>query len=466
MSTSSPPTLSPVAVGPPLRLPGLPSADEMSSRGEPHSFPPGPRQDDRDDDDDDDDDEPQADVDLPPAAAVRLSVGRRLLAATSDLQGVRRIRLAFFAVLGLAQIIAFSVILGMHYSDQCDTPLAPYLVMVIVRIAAAFPPYFWLTISPPRPNRRDPDAVRAALAQNRHVGSLAIDHRVRRVADLISVYSVVLFVLGNWWVISATSCQADSPTLYRGAVAALVLSWLYVAEILVWAVLVIFFLPFVLIGARWFGVGQKKNEIGPLKKDDIASLPQRVFVGTLPDDPSPAASDPAPASDAASPPPASAGSPSPVPVAASAHPTKPRRQLWRLWRRRRAKAPSSPGDASANAPATQVGAFAPLPAGVEPLRLPESQAACAICLCEYDLPPLRDSPEAASWQPERLALLPCGHAFHTECLGDWLALSGRCPLCQRDLHAPKKRRTRRNGGAAPSGSGGEASGAAGTDERV
>lgn len=160
------------------------------------------------------------------------------------------------------------------------------------------------------------------------------------------------------------------------------------------------------IGARWFGVGQKKNEIGPLKKDDIASLPQRVFVfvrarspsrflphawslmspvflrsGTLPDDPSPAASDPAPASDAASPPPASAGSPSPVPVAASAHPTKPRRQLWRLWRRRRAKAPSSPGDASANAPATQVGAFAPLPAGVEPLRLPESQAACAICLC-------------------------------------------------------------------------------------
>lgn len=72
---------------------------------------------------------------------------------------------------------------------------------------------------------------------------------MRRVADLISVYSVVLFVLGNWWVISATSCQADSPTLYRGAVAALVLSWLYVAEILVWAVLVIFFLPFVLVSA-------------------------------------------------------------------------------------------------------------------------------------------------------------------------------------------------------------------------
>jgi len=213
---------------------------------------------------------------------------------------------------------------------MCDVPLGPYLVMVIVRIVCAYPrastlsrsapydradplepapaAYFWLTISPPRPDRRNPDAVRAALAQSRHVGTLAIDHRVRRVADLISIYSVVVFVLGNWWVITSTSCAADSPTLYRGAVAALVFSWLYVAEILVWATLVIFFLPFVLvrrlslgpastassrcsqaddrpvvqIGARWFGLGQKKNEVGPLKKEDIASLPQRVFMCVTP----------------------------------------------------------------------------------------------------------------------------------------------------------------------------------------
>lgn len=229
------------------------------------------------------------------------------------------------------------------------------------------------------------------------------------------------------------------------------------------------------IGARWFGVGQKKNEIGPLKKDDIASLPQRVFVfvrarspsrflphawslmspvflrsGTLPDDPSPAASDPAPASDAASPPPASAGSPSPVPVAASAHPTKPRRQLWRLWRRRRAKAPSSPGALPPTRPRRRSVPLRPCRRGLSrsdcpsrrlrarsvcavrhpshwtlPSSSPDSFARASAARAEYDLPPLRDSPEAASWQPERLALLPCGHAFHTECLGDWLALSGR-----------------------------------------
>lgn len=60
-----------------------------------------------------------------------------------------------------------------------------------------------------------------------------------------------------------------------------------------------------------------------------------------------------------------------------------------------------------------------------PSSSPDSFARASAARAEYDLPPLRDSPEAASWQPERLALLPCGHAFHTECLGDWLALSGR-----------------------------------------
>ena len=182
---------------------------------------------------------------------------------------------------------------------MCDVPLGPYLVMVIVRIVCAYPrastlsrsapydradplepapaAYFWLTISPPRPDRRNPDAVRAALAQSRHVGTLAIDHRVRRVADLISIYSVVVFVLGNWWVITSTSCAADSPTLYRGAVAALVFSWLYVAEILVWATLVIFFLPFVLVRRLSLGPAQTASS----RCSQAEDRPRRADWGAL-----------------------------------------------------------------------------------------------------------------------------------------------------------------------------------------
>ncbi|GAA5893205.1 hypothetical protein JCM8208_004375 [Rhodotorula glutinis] len=441
-TSSEPPTLPPLALGAPL----------PSSSSSPHTFPPL-----QVDDDGEDIGVAHGGDTVPPAAAVRLSVLRRLWAATGELQGLRRARLAFFGVVGFAQVVAFTVICATSYHDQCDVPLGPYLVMVIVRIVCAFPPYFWLTISPPRPDRRNPDAVRAALAQSRHVGTLAIDRRVRRLADLISIYSVVVFVAGNWWVITSTSCPADSPTLYRGAVAALVFSWLYVAEILVWATLVIFFLPFLLIGVRWFGMGEKKNEVGPLKKEDIASLPQRVFVGIIPDEASPPSAASAPSSTAptlADPvaPTTSSTTPSSPPTPSPAPPAAPRRQLWRLWRRRAKTRPpgsaAGSGAASSGSADAQEGERAPLPEGVVGLRLPESQAACAICLCEYDPPPLLSSPEAATWHPERLALLPCAHAFHTECLGDWLAVSGRCPLCQRDLHAPKKKgRQARRGGS-------------------
>ncbi|KPV72154.1 uncharacterized protein RHOBADRAFT_55988 [Rhodotorula graminis WP1] len=464
-TSSEPPTLPPLALSPP-------SSPVLTSS--PHTFPP--RQDDVDYDGNEIGVAMGGDT-VPPAATVRLSVLRRMWAATGELQGLRRARLAFFGIVGLAQVVAFTVICATSYHDQCDVPLGPYLVMVIVRIVCAFPPYFWLTISPPRPDRRNPDAVRAALAQSRHVGSLAVDYRVRRLADLISIYSVVVFVAGNWWVISSTSCPADSPTLYRGAVAALVFSWLYVAEILVWATLVIFFLPFLLIGVRWFGMGQKKNEVGPLKKEDVASLPQRVFLGIIPDEgPPPSAASASPAlADPASPTPSPA-TPNPPPSPSPAPPAAPRRQFWRLWRRR---AKSRPSDRAAGSGAQSSGSAgvadgerAPLPEGVEGLRLPESQAACAICLCEYEPPPLLSSPEAATWQPERLILLPCAHTFHTECLGDWLAVSGRCPLCQRDLHAPKKRgrqALRRGGGGGSDGDVREVAseiGAPTADERV
>ncbi|BGP47355.1 hypothetical protein JCM10450v2_003207 [Rhodotorula kratochvilovae] len=444
MSTSNPPPLG----APSLAAPAPPAPAASSAAP---TFPPPPA---RHDDDEEDDDEDMGAV--PPAAAVRLSVMRRLWAATNELQGLRRLRLAFFGVAGLTQVVAFIVILAGHYSDECDSPLGAYLIMVIVRISFAYPPYFWLTISPPRPPaRRDSDdETRAAIDRNRHVGTLAIDHRVRRLSDLVSVYALVLFILGNVWVAGARTCSATAPTLYKGALAALILSWIYIAEVLVWSLLIIFCLPFLLIGMRWFGVGQAKNEVGPLKKEDIASLPQRVFIGTLPEDAPPApaesASTDAPSSPTASP------APNPAAPATGPSPIRPphRRQLWRLWRRR-AKSPSS--SSAGGSSAAQMGDFPPFPSGALPLQLPESQAACAICLCEYDPPPLRGTAEAEGWEPELLGLLPCGHAFHAACLGDWLVVSGRCPLCQRDLHAPKKKRkTRARGGGGGGADGGGA----------
>ncbi|MCL7039039.1 hypothetical protein MKW94_008530 [Papaver nudicaule] len=48
---------------------------------------------------------------------------------------------------------------------------------------------------------------------------------------------------------------------------------------------------------------------------------------------------------------------------------------------------------------------------------------CAVCLTKYE-------------DEDMLRLLPCGHTFHTECIGNWLASYGTtCPCCRYNLQA-------------------------------
>lgn len=73
----------------------------------------------------------------------------------------------------------------------------------------------------------------------------------------------------------------------------------------------------------------------------------------------------------------------PVQQKTAPSPASSRRQFWRLWRR-----PAAQRAAAAERVST-LAAYPPFPAGVEPIRLPESQAACCICLCgayEFDPP--------------------------------------------------------------------------------
>jgi len=47
---------------------------------------------------------------------------------------------------------------------------------------------------------------------------------------------------------------------------------------------------------------------------------------------------------------------------------------------------------------------------------------CSICRMEFEA-------------EDELMCLPCGHAEHGECVGEWLARNRSCPLCQRDIDA-------------------------------
>ena len=45
---------------------------------------------------------------------------------------------------------------------------------------------------------------------------------------------------------------------------------------------------------------------------------------------------------------------------------------------------------------------------------------CTICLSDFEV-------------QEELRVLPCGHAFHCDCVDQWLTLHGNCPNCRKDL---------------------------------
>ncbi|EOD34657.1 hypothetical protein EMIHUDRAFT_111195 [Emiliania huxleyi CCMP1516] len=47
---------------------------------------------------------------------------------------------------------------------------------------------------------------------------------------------------------------------------------------------------------------------------------------------------------------------------------------------------------------------------------------CSICCMEWE-------------EGDSLRVLPCGHAEHVECLGEWLKRSKACPLCAKEIPA-------------------------------
>ncbi|GAA5953353.1 hypothetical protein JCM3765_005012 [Sporobolomyces pararoseus] len=368
---------------------------------------------------------------IPPALAVRLGVMRRIFLALTGMDQTRRWRLSFTTFIGAGQVIAFIVILALYYNKPCDQNLGLYLILLIVRISLAFPTALWSAISP-RHNRRDTPERREELERNRLVGNNRIDRRVKKVSDLVSLYGLIIFLVGNIWIISSDTCSATNPVLYKAALAGLILSWIWILEFFILCAVAIFFLPILLYGIRHWGWGEKKHEVGPLKKNDISKLPRRIFVGILPEDATVThTSDPSPST--LSPPETKAAvTPEPSKLGDGNGSKKSRRQLWRLYRSTRTSSPSSLSDSQSPTPSSSIpiSDFPPFPPKTLPIQLPESQNACSICLAEYEVPPARSSPDAAKWEPEILLLLPCHHAFHESCLSDWLAVSGRCALCQ------------------------------------
>ncbi|KAI5479184.1 hypothetical protein MNV49_004045 [Pseudohyphozyma bogoriensis] len=384
------------------------AAAAEASEGAPPVFPPS--------------NQPQQNT-ITPGMELRLSLIRRVFLSFSDLGGTRWMSLLFYAGGALAQLVAFAVVSGISAHDRCDKPLRGYLIATAVRLGIAVPLTLYTHLAPPRPRRGDPiERVRQAEA-NRRWGSLALDRRVRKWSDFSTMAALALFIVGNIFYFSSETCKVTSPRIWYTSLAALILSYLYVIEILLMILLIIFCLPIYLLGARFFGWGAAKNEVKPLAKADIEKLPLRVFLKSSPDVGSTSPST-EPVTDGSVPALSTASAPTTKEGATTGW-----RRFYRLWRLRRGK--------NAGGGAGGEGSKLKLPPGAEWITVGETQATCAVCLCDYEAPPEASSTESASWEPELLRELPCGHVFHVPCVDAWLVVSGRCPLCQNPVKKTK-----------------------------
>jgi len=67
--------------------------------------------------------------------------------------------------------------------------------------------------------------------------------RFTSLADLISIFTIVWFFLGNVWVYSGMQCKTTSPYIWWPSLAVLIIAYLRIAEILLMILAVVFFLP-------------------------------------------------------------------------------------------------------------------------------------------------------------------------------------------------------------------------------
>ena len=190
---------------------------------------------------------------------------------------------------------------------------------------------------------------------------------------------------------------------------------------------------------RAFGGLEKKHEIGPLTKEEIAKLPTVYYIpapetaeksqATVPYEGGHAEKRSDSRTEDASSLPNPAASSSQSPENATSKPR--RRHLLRIFFKH--KRGSAGDDASNPAKGAANGLYVPTKYPLHPL--PDNLSSCPICLSDYEPPPsAKSTPEErdkALKDLEPLSLLPCGHTIHKDCLAPWLQTSGRCPVCQR-----------------------------------
>uniref|UniRef100_V5EK70 RING-type domain-containing protein n=1 Tax=Kalmanozyma brasiliensis (strain GHG001) TaxID=1365824 RepID=V5EK70_KALBG len=396
-----------------------------------------------------------------------LTLRRNLLASlylgVRQLPRGRRLILLSRIIISFAQIIAFIPLLSLpgshrvspsHETGRVCNPasLFNYLVVHIVRLALDIPVELYLGLSPhrTRAGRNAGPEQRAIAERDRPLGSEYLDVKVGKLSTLLGIASLVIFFVGNAIVYSSTECSqrpAEAVPLFWGALASLIVVYIFIFEIAVLAFLIVCALPLLMVVLRALGLqnGRARREINPetgkIGQEEVDKRVKLVYYTPAEEETAVQQGEAIPQSterDAAEQ--ASEGETTPTrPDLGSRRPTQETitttlpalNRVTRLTRilvpRRRRSPIPSPTTPTTSTPST----ISP-PKTTRGLKyplhpLPAHRATCPICLCDFEEPSPGEEPE-----PEPLRLLECGHVMHRGCVDQWLTtVSGRCPVCQK-----------------------------------
>ncbi|KAL7747676.1 hypothetical protein RI367_006965 [Sorochytrium milnesiophthora] len=383
----------------------------------------------------------------PQTRTVRRNIFQLLLKEYALLPMLAKIIVAVVLLYHVAQAIAAATVLGLSEQQYCPslkTITAGILIKSVVRIPLLLlislqSPYtpqrsgvfnIWTYVCRQRlagSNSRAGDTdsgIEARSTSPSAPGNTLLARNMRwleRLQALLDLFSAVLFVAANYWVLAAPACP-NAAVLHYGTLAWLLTLYVIIALPLLLGLGFLFCLPVFLVFLRvtdhrhqprgsyatsTFGHLHPDAAMARdpgnnavlswsskgLSDEEVARLPLVQYQPSSPTEPPFGA----------------------TATAITVNPGSPRSPALNGCDLSTCRLPSPRLPALPRSPALSVRS-SPAAPPLAPLHLSPDDALCVICLLEYT-------------PGDPLRHLHCGHHFHRDCADHWLTLSRKCPLC-------------------------------------